>query len=398
MLSSELTDVTSALYPSVPGGVPGGTLLRPIDLQRFASAEDDGRTEQPTQRRLRESRRQGRVAKSPELAPALTLIVTALFLLFTAKRMYSDLKAVVVKVFEQAATGDITLGNMAAFMQPVGVMLMRYVLPMLILVFIVAAGAELLQVGFVFSAEPLKPTFNKISFTWEKFRTRVFLSRQTLVGLVKAFLKLGIISAISWLIIQGSYKDLIRLIDYDVEKSVAFISMLSFRLIIWTGVLFVLLAALDYFYQRFEFLESQKMTRFELKREVIEDEGNPLYKARLREMFNEMLQRRKMLDEVPKADVVVTNPTHYAVALKYESDNMKAPQVVAKGSDRLALKIKEIAYASDVLVQEDRMLARSLFETVEVGQEIPEEMYEIVAAVFRMVYQMKDRAERAEAV
>ena len=114
-------------------------------------------------------------------------------------------------------------------------------------------------------------------------------------------------------------------------------------------------------------------------------------------MFNEMVQKRKMLDEVPKADVVITNPTHYAVALKYESDRMKAPQVVAKGSDMLALKIKEIAFQNDVMIREDRMLARSLFETVEVGQPIPEEMYEVVAAIFRLVYELKDQAA-AEAV
>ena len=373
--------------------------VRPIDLQRFASAADEGRTEQPTQRRLRESRRQGRVAKSPELAPALSLIITALYLLFTGKKLYGDLKAVVVKVFEEAAKGDMTLGNMGPFFAPVGIMLLNYILPLLILVFVVVAAAELLQVGFVFSVEPLKPSFNKISFTWEKFRTRVFLSRQTMVGLLKSFLKLFIIGGITWLFIQGSFGDLIRLLDYDIEKSVVFVAMTSFKLIIWTGVMFVVLSILDYFYQRFEFMESQKMTRFELKREIIEDEGNPLYKARLREMFNEMMQRRKMLDEVPKADVVVTNPTHYAVALKYENVMMKAPQVVAKGSDILALKIKEIAYNSDVLIQEDRMLARALYESVEVGQEIPEEMYEIVAAVFRTVYEMKDRAvSRAAAV
>jgi len=373
--------------------------LGPIDLQRFASAEEEGRTEQPTQRRLRESRKQGRVAKSPELAPALTLIVAALFLLFVSKRLYADLKAVVIRVFEQAASSDMTLGNMGSFLAPIGIMLLNYILPLLVLVFVVAAAAELLQVGFVFSFEALKPSFNKISFTWEKFRTRVFLSRQTMVGLFKAFLKLGIISVISWFFIQGSYGDLIRLLDYDLEQSVGFVAMTSFKLIIWTGVLFVILSIMDYFYQRFEFLESQKMTRFELKREIIEDEGNPLYKAHLREMFNEMMQRRRMLDEVPRADVVITNPTHYAVALKYENVSMKAPQVVAKGSDLLALRIKELAFKNDVLIQEDRMLARALFESVEVGQEIPDEMYETVAAVFRVVYEMKNRAaERAEAV
>jgi flagellar biosynthetic protein FlhB len=369
--------------------------VRPVDLQRFASAEQEGRTEKPTQRRLRESRRQGRVAKSPELAPALTMIVTALFLLFVGKRFYADLKVLVVRVFQNAATGDLTLGNMMTFLAPAGLILLNYILPLLILVFVVAAFAEILQVGFVFSLEPLKPTFNKISFTWEKFRTRVFFSRQTMVGLVKSIVKLAIISAIAWVFIQGSYGDLMRMIDYDIERSVGFIAQTSFKLIIWTGVLFVLLAVFDYFYQRFEFIESQKMTRFELKREVIEDEGNPLYKARLRDMFNEMLQRRKMLEEVPKADVVITNPTHYAVALKYESDQMKAPQVVAKGSDMLALKIKEIAFQSDVVIREDRMLARSLFETVEVGQPVPEEMYEVVAAIFRLVYEMKDRAATA---
>lgn len=365
-------------------------LLGPINLQMFA-AEDEGKTEKPTPRRLREAKKKGRVAKTPELAPALVLVFGSIFLYFTAKNMFGELKALVLKVFQMSSTYFVDVGNLQVLVNLVGMEMIRIMAPLIVLVFVISAAGELVQVGFNFSTEPLKPKFEKISFTWEKLRTKVLFSRQMTVNLLKAFLKLAIISVISYAIITGSYGKLIMLVDADLEKSLAFVAMTGFRLIIWVAILFLVLSIFDYYYQRFEFTESQKMTKQEVKREMIEDEGNPLYKARRMELYRQLMAQKKMLAEVPKADVVITNPTHYAVALQYDGQRMQAPTCIAKGEDAFALEIKRIALAHGVEVRENRELARKLFDNVEVGTEVPENLWSAVAIILSEVLRLKQQ-------
>lgn len=377
-----------ATYPAVDSG-----LLRPRrlpDLQLFA-AEDEGKTEQPTQRRLREARRQGRVPKTPELAAALTLLTGAIYLAANGKKIYGELQVLMMRLFEAAGQPSFELTSLGSVVGMSGLVLIRTVLPLLVIVFVVAALAEILQVGVHWSAEPLKPSFEKISFTWEKLKKKVLLSRPVAIGLLKSFLKLVIISLITFLTIKSGLGKLMGLIDVTPARSVVFLSLTALKLIVWVAILFIVLSIMDFFYQRFEFMESQKITRGELKRELIEDEGNPIYKRRIMEMYQQNMQRRKMLAEVPKADVVVTNPTHYAVALQYEEGRMEAPKVLAKGDDLLALRIKEIAREHKIPMKEDRGLARALFEQAEIGKTIPYSLYQAVAAVFSYVYELKSK-------
>jgi flagellar biosynthetic protein FlhB len=389
-------DTNSFFIPSIAAPAGGGwreelekvPLLGSINLQMFA-AEDEGKTEKPTPRRLREARKKGRVAKTPELAPALVLVFGSIFLFFTASKMFADLKVLVQKVFQMSSSYFVDVGNLQTLVNLVALEMIRIMAPLVILVFVVSAAGELVQVGFNFSTEPLKPKFEKISFTWEKLRTKILFSRPMMMNLVKSFLKLAIISVISYAVITGSYGKLVMLVDADLEKSLAFVAMTAFRLIIWVAILFLALSIFDYFYQRFEFTESQKMTKQEVKREMIEEEGNPLYKARRMELYRQLMAQKKMLAEVPKADVVITNPTHYAVALQYDAQRMQAPTCIAKGEDAFALEIKRIALAHGVEVRENRELARKLFDSVEVGTEVPENLWSAVAIILSEVLRLK---------
>jgi len=366
-------------------------LSRQINLQLFA-AEDEGKTEQPTQRRLREARRQGRIAKTPELAAAFTLLAGSLWLMFSAKNLFRDFKILLTSLLDATGKQAFDTNFFYSFLSQSGKMLIINILPLLIIVFIVSALAEILQVGIYFSFEPLKPSFDKISFTWEKLKRKILFSRPVMIGLVKTTLKLLIIGFITFFILSSSFKTFAGLMGYYPDKSVVFMGKTVSKLLLWVSVFFIVVAIFDFFYQRFEFIESQKMTKHELKRELIEDEGNPLYKRMIMDKFREILSRRRMLENVPKADVVVTNPTHYAVALKYNREDMNAPKVLAKGEDLFALKIREIAIKNNVPVKEDRVLAKLLYEQTEVGQEIPENLYNAVATVLAYVYNLKEKA------
>ena len=392
----EFVEVTHALpdtnhaLPSSVNACIDPTYDFPMDLQMFA-AEDEGKSEKPTHRRLREARKKGRVAKTPELSPAMVLVFGSIFLLIVAKQLYGEMRLFMIKIFQLSATYLIDVGNYTTLFTMIGLELVKMIVPMLLLVFVISAAGELIQVGFNFSAEPLKPEFNKISFTWEKFKNKMFFSRQMFMNLLKSILKLVIILVISYIIISGNYNKLIVLVDADLERSLALVAMTCFKLIMWVAALFLVLSGLDYLYQRYEFTESQKMTKQEVKREYIEDEGNPLYKARRMELYRKLLAQKKMLAEVPKADVVITNPTHFAVALQYDRQRMQAPTCIAKGEDAFALEIKRIAIASGVEVRENRELARRLHEKVEVGQEIPVDMYAAVVVIIREIYDLREQ-------
>jgi flagellar biosynthesis protein FlhB len=362
-----------------------------IDLQFFASAESEGRTEAPTPRRLREAKRQGRFAKTPELAPALVLLAGFAYISIIATKLFQDMQAFMTKMFQMSSKFRVEEGNVNIIFAFMGAELMKYFLPLMLLAFVVAILGEVIQVGFNFSMEPMKPSWNKISFTWEKLRTKLLFSRQMLMGLLKTFLKLVVIAVISYAIISGEYKNLINLIGAPVNLSVEKVASVCFKIVMWVAALFLLLSVLDFFYQKFEFLESQKVTPHESKRDMIEDYGNPLIKSKTREMFREMVSRRRMLDSVPKADVVITNPTHYSVALQYDSAFMTAPRVVAKGEGHLALKIREIAIMNDIPLREDRQLAKLLYKTVEIDEEIPRDLYSAVADILRIIYDMKQK-------
>ncbi|MDQ6951113.1 MAG: flagellar biosynthesis protein FlhB [Mariprofundales bacterium] len=354
-------------------------------------AEDQDKsqqTEEPTSKRVDDAREKGQVPNSKEPSTAISfliissMMVTGLggWIVGHASLLMHDFLLGSVHV-EWTAKGMIALlitltGQMALMVLPVA-------LPMIALGVLITV----MVTGPVFSFESLQPKFEKVSPI--KGLGRIF-STKGLAEFIKSLLKMAIISAICWYVVHdmfGLAVEGIRLqpaqIGYIMGKgAVTIAAMVAF--------FFVGLAIADVFYQQWEHNKSLKMSMKEIKDEGKETEGDPQVKGKIRQLQREMAQRR-MMEDVPKADVVITNPTHFAVALKYEQGGNTAPRVMAKGADQVALKIREVATEHGIPIRENRPLARSLFSSVEVGQEIPEELFETVAVILAEIYKIRGR-------
>jgi flagellar biosynthetic protein FlhB len=241
----------------------------------------------------------------------------------------------------------------------------------------------------MFTLEPLMPDFNKVN-PLNGIR-KVLISRRSLVELLKNVLKVTIVGYIAWDALRGILAETITLMDGDAAGVLSFMARGAMALAFKTGLAFLVLAALDYAYQRFEFGKEMRMTKQEVKEEGKAQEGDPQVKARVRSIQRRIAYRR-MMQDVPTADVVVTNPTHIAVAIKYDTEEMSAPKVVAKGAELIARRIREIALEHGVPIIEDRPLARTLYGTVEVGEEIPEKLFQAVAQLLAYIYRLKSDA------
>jgi len=363
-----------------------------VHLQWFA-AEDEGRTEEPTEHKIRKAREEGKVAKSGELSSALVMLFGIVTIGLISSYILSNAIAMLKYFIGRSCEIDITqdMEVLPAFLS----FFMKLTLPVLLICFITAFLSNVLQVGFLFTVKPIIPDFNKIVPRFGKFIQRAFFSGEALFNLGKSVLKIACIVIIVVINISMEIKKITTLIYAPHLVSFGFFSSIAFRIIIETSIALLVLSIFDYFFQRRKHLESLKMTKQELKEERKMYEGDPLIKSRLMQRMQEIL-RRNMLKEVPKADVVITNPTHFAVALIYKRNSMDSPQLIAKGADRVAQSIKEVALKNNVPVVENKPLARALFKEVEVGQFIPEKFYEVVAIILAEV--MKLSGKRQEVV
>ena len=243
-----------------------------------------------------------------------------------------------------------------------------------------------MQVGFVINEEALQLKFEKLNPV-EGFK-RIMSLRSWVEGL-KAVIKVVVVGMIVFWILENDILKLPILVNFSIEQIIAYIGDITVRLFLGVGVFMIILATIDYGFQRFELEKQMKMTKQEVKEEHKSREGDPLIKARIRRIQREMANRR-MMTEVPKADVIITNPTHIAVALKYDH-TMAAPTVIAKGADLVAEKIKSLAKEHSIPVVENKPLARTIFKTIKIGQNIPRELYTAVAEVLSYVYRLKKR-------
>jgi flagellar biosynthetic protein FlhB len=259
---------------------------------------------------------------------------------------------------------------------------------------VIAAGllVNYFQVGFLFSAQPLTPDLSKIDPI--KGFKRLF-SLRALAELIKNCLKILIISVVVYLTLTAEAENTLMLADRSIWDIMACVGDITFKIIFRTCWILLFLAGLDYLYQRWEFEKSLRMTRQEVKDEHKQSEGDPMVKARIRRIQRE-IARRRMMSKVPKADVVITNPEHLAVALKYDPEKMFAPVVVAKGAGEVAEKIRRIARDSGVPVLENKPLARAMYKLVKVNDAIPETLYRLVAEVLAYVYSLRPRAAYLE--
>ncbi|WP_038055136.1 flagellar biosynthesis protein FlhB [Thermodesulfobacterium hydrogeniphilum] len=345
------------------------------------------RTEEPTPRRREEARKKGQIVKSRELS-SVAILGASFFTFLVLSCIFFQQIYIIFNQCLNSYYYDLNINTFLNLFNNILAETNKILLPFFILVSLVAIIVYLVQTGGgVWAYEAINFNFDRINPV-EGFK-RLF-SLTALFELFKSLAKLAIIIGVSYWIIEKHLNNILKLFGVEIPY-LAF----SFKVFIKdfiTKLLFILtiLAVLDWLYTRWDVERKLKLTRQELKEELKQTEGDPWVRSRIRQKQREM-SRRRMLAEVPKADVVITNPTHYAVALKYEIGKMPAPQVIAKGKDFLAQKIKEIALENKIPVYEDPPLARLLYEKVEIGEYIPEDLYQVVAKVLAYVYKLKNK-------
>lgn len=345
------------------------------------------RTEKATPKRKREARQKGQIFKSAEIISAFSLLVLFGVLSIFGNSIVDNTKALMNYFFSQQAPSVV---NGAAVGKALGEALTYFfniVAPVLIAAFLCGLVFNVAQVGFVFSTKAIMPKFERISMG-AGFK-RIF-SKRTLIELVKSMIKIAILAWVAYNEYQARMKEFSGFMAQDIGYSAAaFVKMLldvAFKL----AIAFAIFAPIDYMYQRWKYNKDLMMTKQEIRDEYKLTEGNPQTKSRISQKQRQM-SRTRMVQAVKEADVIITNPTHYAVALAYKENKHKAPVVVAKGMDYLAQKIKEQAKESSVEIVENKPLAQSLYFFCEVGDEVPEDMYKAVAEILAYVYRMKGK-------
>jgi flagellar biosynthesis protein FlhB len=364
-----------------------------LDLQLFA-AEDEGRTEEPTEKKIREAREKGQVVKTTELPQAIVVISGCLVLLAFSSWMYDSMAAMTKYYLSSFARKKMTTRMIELEMLKLIFESAKLLFPVFLATNIGAIIGEVSQVGFQISTHPLKLDWSKISFDPSSIMKKVFFSRQIAANLIKSIAKLCCIGFISYLVIKGDFDEILKTPDISIALAFKSVLFIGFKIVIWSTILLMVLAIPDYFFQKSEFIESLKMSKQEMKEELKETVGDPHIRARMREMQREIVMKN-MIREVPKADVVVTNPTHYAVALQYNRETMDAPSVIAKGVDSMALKIREIAKENNVELIENRPLARELYNRLEVGDIIPEDLFRAVSFIYAELYKRENKYKKA---
>ncbi|VDA99357.1 Flagellar biosynthesis protein FlhB [Olavius algarvensis spirochete endosymbiont] len=354
-----------------------------LHLQWFA-AEDEGRTEDPTERKIRKAREEGKVVKSGDITSSL-VILCGLLALFVFSGSIIRIIADMMRYFITIAISETN--NVFVGFGTAGNYLFRLISPVMMVCFLAAFLGNVVQVGFVFSIKPITPDFSKIALNLSRWIQKAFLSTEALFNFFKSVTKIAIIVLLAYISIKNEIPRLVNATKIPTLEAMLLVSGIAIRMMLGAAILMLVFAIPDYFFQRKQHRDSLKMSKHEIKEEFKETEGDPLLKSRLRQRMQEMLSL-SMARQVPEADVVITNPTHFAVALKWDSQTMHAPTVVAKGQDNLAMRIREIAEDNDIPLVENKPLAKALYDNVELGSEISEEYWEVVSIVLAEVYRL----------
>jgi len=353
-------------------------------------AEDDGqeKTEDPTPRKRQKAREDGQVAKSIELVSVAILFFAVGARHLASGFIYLNMEKIFYESFNFGVIKDPDIKSFLFFFYAVVKYSALAMAPVLIAVFLAALFSNLFQVGFFVSWKAVEPKGSKINPI--KGFGRLF-SMKSVFDLVKSIFKITIIFTLAYFAVAYDKEGLLRLYDNEVGGIFIYLMKTSFRIFVWILIVMIILAVIDYLYQKWDFEQKIKMSKQEVKDEMKQTEGDPHVKSRIRQLQAEAA-RNRMMAEVPKADVVITNPTHIAVALRYDQLNMSAPKVLAKGAGRVAERIKEIAAREKIPVIEQPQLARNLFKVVDIGEQIPSEFFQAVAEILAQVYQMKNKA------
>ena len=363
--------------------------------QQYFAAEGPGgeKTEEPTAKKKEDTRKDGKVAKSKELSSGVELIALFLILKFWIGKMgegFLELFDTIYEKFPQYTTywgGNITKRDYSILFQDVYIEILKLLLPFFAVGVAIAFIVNMVQFKFKVSTKPLQPKFNKLNPV--SGMKRLF-SAEKLMELFKSILKVILITYIVYSTIKDDWKYLFQFYDMPLNQAIELIGNIVINLGLKISLFFLVIAFADFAYQKYKFNKDIKMTKQEVKDEYKNAEGDPQIKGKIRQKMREVSQRR-MMQDLTQADVVITNPTHFAVAIKYTPEAHSAPIVVAKGADYLAQKIKGIARENGIEIVENKPLARMLYANVDVGQEVPPELYQAVAEVLAMVYKMQGK-------
>lgn len=353
----------------------------------MADEDQESKTEQPSQKRLDEAREKGNLANSKELGNFFILLVLVATIVWFLPPILRDTSNLLTPFLSDADSLAADQKGLSLLLYKVAFSGFAIISLPLLAAIVSAIATSFLQHGFVLSAEPMMPKLNKIS-PMAGFG-RIF-SLRSLIDFAKNIIKVVAVGIVAFLAIYPELTHIRQLPNQSTENMLLFLWMLAKRMAISVAIAMFFIALFDIIFQRFQHMKSLRMSKQEVKDEYKQSEGDPMVKQRLRQLRMERA-RNRMMAAVPQADVVITNPTHFAVALQYDTKTMSAPIVVAKGQDLIALKIREIAKENDVPVIENPPLARALFASTDLDKEIPITHYEAVAKIISYVYQLKGK-------
>jgi flagellar biosynthetic protein FlhB len=360
-------------------------------------AEVDGqeKTEQASGKKLQDSREKGNVSKSMEII-SFAIFTSGLLVIFMAKSQIGDsLSLFAVKIFGTLDTLEINRNNLFDYALGGYLFYVKLLAPFFGVLMAVGLITNIAQVGLKFSIKALAPKPGRFNvFSGLK---RVLFSTTSIIEVAKSLIKLVIIALFTYNVLDDLIFASTSLTDFTIEQIVEFM-INSAKTLVWKiALVYVGIAIVDFIYQKFKFKQQMMMTKHEVKEENRQSEGDPQIKSRIRKAQMTMANKR-MMQNIPQADVVITNPTHYAIAIQYDIKKDSAPRVVAKGMDELAMKIKEIAKKHDVPIHEDRELARALYKSCNVGDSIPAALFKAVAQILAYIFQLRKAKKKKQII
>ncbi|WP_053957422.1 flagellar biosynthesis protein FlhB [Inediibacterium massiliense] len=358
--------------------------LFPIDLQLF----NGEKTEEATPKRKKEAREEGQILQSREINSALILLCTFFVLSLMGNFIYRNFMIFTKNIFLEMKDieGLFNTNGIHKLFLNSALLTGKIVTPVVGTAFIMGIICSYVQVGFLFTTKPLQPKFSRIN---PINGMKKYFSLKPIVEFLKSMIKLCAVGYITFSYVMKQSKNMVDLMDMDILQIIGYLGKVTVGIGFRAAIVLMILAVVDYYYQKFEYEKELKMSKQEIKEEYKQIEGDPQIKGKIKERQRQMAMNR-MMQDIPKADVIITNPTHYAIAIRYDSTLEEAPIVLAKGKDLIAQKIKQIASENDIIMVENRMLARTLYSTVEIGDFIPPDLYQAVAEVLAYVYKVKN--------
>lgn len=354
-----------------------------MNLQLFAGEK----TEKATPKKRQESRKKGQVAKSEEISGAMILLGAVCCFVMLGPFFNKQITSMFSDIFMHRMDMNVTQENVLSLLTYYLIQMAVFLGPIFFVIIVIVVASYYVQIGWLFTFESLKPklsSLNPINGAKNIFGLRA------IIEFLKSSLKLIVVAIVVYAVIWSEKKRFLELATVPIQDIFGFVADLTLRLSIFAAVLLLFLAIGDYMYQKYEYEKNLRMSKQDIKDEHKNTEGDPLIKGKIRERQRRMALMR-MMQEVPNADVIITNPTHFAVALQYDGTKMEAPKIIAKGQDYLALRIREIAKQHNVITMENKPLARALYERTEIGDTVPADLFQAVAEVLAYVYRLKGR-------